>query len=82
MTFDGPTGHGQGGKAVGCQTFFDKLSINQATTEMLLKHAKALEGFVRSREGEAEWVQAKYTTLVDNLTNLVQYFTYALEQPA
>lgn len=82
MTFDGPTGNGRGGKAVGCQTFFDKISLTPATAETLLKHAEALEGYVRSREGDAEWIQAKYITLVDNLTDMVTRFTYALEEPS
>jgi len=83
MTFDGPTGHGgKGGKTVGCQTFFDKLSLTLQAAQTILKYVEALETYVRSREGDAEWVQAKYTTLVDNLSDMIMRFTYALEEPA
>lgn len=83
MTYDGPTGNGKGGKAVGCQTFFDKLGLTQASVETLVKHAEALESHLRSREGrEADWMQAKYNTLADNLSDMIRRFTYALEEPA
>ena len=82
MTYDGPTGNGKGGKAVGCQTFFDKLGLTQAAVETLVKHAEALENHVRSREGGADWIQAKYNTLADNLSDMIRRFTYALEEPA
>ena len=82
MTFDGPTGHGKGGKCVGCQTFFEKLSLTVEKAETLRKHAEALEGYVRSREGDSEWVKSKYQTLVDNLSDMIMRFTYALEEPS
>jgi hypothetical protein len=59
MTFDGPTDHGRNGKAIGCQPFFDRLGLTKESADVLVKHVETLETFVRSQEGNAEWVQAK-----------------------
>lgn len=82
MTFDGPTGHGNGGKTVGCQTFFDKLSMTGEKAEVLRKQAEALVGYVRSRDGDSAWVKSKYTTLMDNLSDMIMRFTFALDEPS
>jgi hypothetical protein len=82
MTFDGPTGHGRNGKAIGCQPFFDRLGLTKESADVLAKHVETLETFVRTREGNAEWVQAKYTNLVDSLSEMLNRVSYALEAPS
>jgi hypothetical protein len=78
MTYDGPNGRGLGGKAAGCKTFFDKLSLSQEKMEGLQKSAEGLDSHVRSQE---EWAQTKYLTLLDNLNEVMMRFAYALEKP-
>jgi hypothetical protein len=78
MTYDGPNGRGLGGKTVGCKTFFDKLSLSQDKMEGLQRFAEGLDSHVRSQE---EWSQTKYSTLLENLNELVMRFAYALEKP-
>jgi hypothetical protein len=62
--------------------FFDKLSLTEEKAGTLRKHAKALVSYVRSREGDSEWVKSKYTTLVDNLSDMIMQFMYAVEEPS
>jgi hypothetical protein len=82
MTFDGPTGHGRNGKVIGCHPFFDRLGLTKELVDVLVKHVETLETFVRSREGNTEWVQAKYTNLVDSLSKMLNRISYALEAPS
>mmetsp|Transcript_11480 Transcript_11480/g.20851 ORF Transcript_11480/g.20851 Transcript_11480/m.20851 type:complete len:491 (+) Transcript_11480:487-1959(+) len=82
MTFDGPTGHGRNGKAIGCQPFFDRLGLTEESADVLVKHVETLETFVKSQEGNAEWVQAKYTNLVDSLSEMLNRISCALDAPS
>jgi hypothetical protein len=47
-----------------------------------VKHVETLETFVKSQVGNAEWVQAKYTNLVDSLSEMLNRISYALEAPS
>jgi hypothetical protein len=78
ITYDGPTGHGVRGKAVGCQTFFDKLGLTLGLVENLKKYGEALDGHIRSKES---YEQEKYSNSLDRMNEIIVRLNYALEVP-
>jgi Fanconi anemia group J protein len=78
MTLDGPTGHGVQGKAVGCQTFFDKLLLQQQHDWTVLQHyGEALDSHVRSKP--ESWEHDKFSATLDKMTHLLTLLAYADE---
>ena len=78
VTYDGPTGMGVGGKAVGCKPFFDRLQFRQGELEQVVAYAEALSEHVRSRseeQGERSMNQ------MDRLLELVAKFSAASQKP-
>jgi hypothetical protein len=56
--------------------------VTKESADVLVKHVETLETFVKSQVGNAEWVQAKYTNLVDSLSEMLNRISYALEAPS
>lgn len=81
-TFDGPTGKGIGGKAVGCLGFFEKLGITKADLDTLSRHVDAFEKFTRGREENQEPLERdKASNLVDRLVELIHKLSLAIQTP-
>lgn len=78
ISYDGPTGHGVRGKAVGCQTFFDKLGLTFGQAENLRRYGEALDSHIRSKE---TYEQEKYSNSLDRLNEIIVRLSYALEHP-
>lgn len=78
VSYDGPTGHGVRGKPVGCQTFFDKLDINHAQGQVLMRYGEGLDAHIRSKDS---FERDKYSSSLDKMNELLVRFSYALEQP-
>ena len=78
MTFDGPTGHGTGGKTIGCQRFFDKVALNASQADHYRKLGDGLETHIRQKQGRE---YDKFAAIMDKLNNLIMIVSYALEQP-
>jgi len=77
VTYDGPTGMGVGGKAVGCKPFFDRLQLRQGELEQVVAYAEALSEHVRGRsedQGERSMNQ------MDRLLELVVKFSAASQK--
>lgn len=86
VTFDGPTGRGQGGKCVGCLPFFEKLGLTKSDLEGLLKYADAFEQYLRGRDsggsdGSERSERERIANLVDRLTDLVNKLNAAMQTP-
>ena len=78
VTYDGPTGTGVGGKAVGCKPFFDRIQLRHGELEQVVAYAEALSEHVRSRseeQGERSMNQ------MDRLLELVVKFAAASQKP-
>lgn len=77
MTFDGPTGYGVRGKAVGCQTFVDKIKGNgwDGEAKKLREAFDVLEGSTKGQEKEED----KSTSIMDKLGELIYKMSYACE---
>ena len=76
MTFDGPTGHGSGGKTRGCQPFFDRIGLNASQGDHYRKLGEGLDSHIRSNQGR---LSDKYSNLMDKLNELIMVVSYALE---
>lgn len=72
ITFDGPTGYGKMGKAVGCRPFFDKLGLTESDFQKLCVHADAFEKYLRGRDdNNATTERDRISNLVDKLLELI-----------
>lgn len=79
MTLDGPTGHGVRGKAVGCQTYFDRLSLQSMNPQQMRKNFLALDGHVRGGDGRSNKQQDRFSNILDKLGELTNILSYAFE---
>lgn len=78
LTYDGPSGHGVNGKAIGCKPFFDRLEIRSAQREQLCKYAEEMSQYVSEGEGyDATLRRAAFENMVD----FVNKITLAAEHP-
>jgi len=77
MSFDGPTGHGTGGKIKGCQPFFEKIALNASQANHYRKLGEGLEEHIRKIHGDER--SDKHSTLLDKMNNLIMIVSYALE---
>jgi len=81
ITFDGPTGQGRMGKAVGCRPFFDKLGLTESDFLKLCVYASAFEKFLRGRDGdEASTERDRISNLLDRLMELVDKMNSAINE--
>jgi Rad3-related DNA helicase len=76
MTFDGPNGHGVRGKAVGCATFFDKVTEKKLDVKALKINVEAMEAHIRSKQ---DFARDKYSSSLDKLAELITMLSYAYE---
>ena len=90
VTFDGPTGHGIGRKAVGCQSFFQRMGFSKDKLKQLLEYGKSLDTFMNGGAGNEDneagdhqsfLRQRKGSTLVTRLNELISKFNVAVERP-
>ena len=66
MTFDGPTGHGVRGKAVGCATFLERLDTQFDGDQLRSSSAE----FVKSLRSKEDGQSDKFSGLLDKLSAL------------
>ncbi len=82
IIYDGPTGNGVGGKAVGCLGFFRRLGLSKTDFEKLVIRFNALDKFYRGRDGNEEAVERDRTTnLFDRLGDLISKLSRAVDTP-
>jgi len=82
IIYDGPTGNGVGGKAVGCLGFFQRLGLSKSDFEKLLIRFNSLDKFHRGRDGSEEAVERDRTSnLFDRLGDLISKLYRAVEAP-
>ncbi len=80
ISFDGPTGHGRMGKAVGCRPFFDKLGLTESDFLKLTVYADAFEKFLRGRDGnDGSSERDRISNLLDRLMELVGTMSNAIK---
>ena len=77
VTYDGPNGRGQNGKAVGCRPFFDRLEMSQNDLNYVVSCAEAIGEYVQQREEQDQTSQNR----VDRIIDLVSKFASACEEP-
>ena len=81
-SFDGPTGRGVNGKAVGCLPFFEKLGITPDDFGGLVQYVLAFEKFFRGHESNDGSVEKdRNNALVDRLVELVVKLDFAIKTP-
>ena len=79
ILLDGPSGHGQNGKPVGCKPFFDKLGMSESDFEILETHVEAFNGYLRGQNDNEE--RDRVSNIVDKLTELVCKLSWAAKKP-
>ena len=79
ILLDGPSGHGQNGKPVGCKPFFDKLGMSESDFQILETHVEAFNGYLRGENDNEE--RDRVSNLVDKLTELVCKLSWAAKKP-
>lgn len=67
LSYDGPTGHGQGNKAVGCKPFFDRVFGNPNPS--LVEYAKAMLETVRG--DEVDYREKIFESMLDLVSKLM-----------
>ena len=81
VTFEGPTGRGQMGKAVGCRPFFDKLGLTELDFLTLSAYGNALEKFLRGRDdGDGSSERDRVSNLLDRLMELIVTMSSAMNE--
>jgi hypothetical protein len=75
LTYDGPSGYGLGGKAVGCKTFFEKVKVDTVQSERLRTSAETMERIGREQK------DSKFATIFENMVDVVSKLTLAMEEP-
>ena len=81
ISFDGPTGRGHMGKAVGCRPFFDKLGLTESDFLKLCVYASAFEKFLRGRDGnDASTERDRISNLLDRLMELIGKMNSAMNE--
>ena len=73
MTFDGPTGHGVKGKAVGCATFLQKLDTVFCGEQLRLNSAE----FVKKVHSFDDWRTDTFGGLLNRLSEMTTILSYA-----
>ena len=85
VTFDGPTGYGIGGRAVGCKPFFDKMGFTETQFAKLSEFAKELEsrlgGNIESDGNDSFLAMRRNNTLLSLLNAFVTKFLMAIRKP-
>ena len=81
ISFEGPTGHGRMGKAVGCRPFFDKLGLTESDFLKLSVYADAFEKFLRGRDGnDGSSERDRISNLLDRLMELIGKMNSAMNE--
>jgi hypothetical protein len=75
MTYDGPSGYGLAGKAVGCKTFFEKVKVDITNSERLRRSAETMERIGREQK------ESKFATIFEKMVDVVSKVTLAMEEP-